>query len=243
MNFEGTNIPNIIHYCWFGRGPKDSVSRLCMKTWEKYASKAQIIEWNEDNVEIEKMPLYVREAYREKKYAFVSDYVRLLKMYEMGGVYLDTDMEICKEFESNFGKFNTVLCFFENMPMTAFFASVPGNPVIKRILEHYNERKFVTEDGTYDMLPIDYPFFEYFEKEGLKGNGEYQVFGDRVACYPNCFFCGIDTDKWRVKYSKETCMVHHVVGSWIDKKKSIKKEVKTLLQKVLGIHRYCKIFG
>ena len=95
-------IPKVIHYCWFGGNPKPKLAEKCIKSWKKYCPDYEIIEWNEDNFDISAAPLYVRQAYEAKKWAFVTDYVRLEVVYNHGGVYLDTDVELLKSLDSLF---------------------------------------------------------------------------------------------------------------------------------------------
>ena len=92
------SIPKIIHYCWFGGGAISPENRKCMESWEKYCPDYKIIEWNEQNFDISKNR-YVQQAYEAKKYAFVSDYARLAVVYEYGGVYLDTDVELVRPLD------------------------------------------------------------------------------------------------------------------------------------------------
>ena len=85
------SIPKIIHYCWFGGGTISPENRKCMESWKKYCPDYKIIEWNEQNFEISQNR-YAQQAYAAKRYALVSDYVRLAVLYEYGGIYLDTDV-------------------------------------------------------------------------------------------------------------------------------------------------------
>lgn len=91
-------IPKIIHYCWFGRGKMPKLALKCLKSWNKYCSDYKVICWNEDNFDINSNQ-YVKEAYESRKYAFVSDYVRLYALYNYGGVYMDTDVEVIKNID------------------------------------------------------------------------------------------------------------------------------------------------
>ena len=93
-------IPKIIHYCWFGYGPKPKLAEKCIRSWKKYCPDYQIIEWNENNFDISACPLYVRQAYEARKWAFVTDYVRLKVIYENGGIYMDTDVELKKNLDN-----------------------------------------------------------------------------------------------------------------------------------------------
>ena len=92
-------IPKTIHYVWFGRNPKPDLAVKCINSWKKYCPDYEIIEWNEDNFNLDEAPLYVRQAYEAKKWAFVSDYVRLWAMTEFGGIYMDTDVEVLKPLD------------------------------------------------------------------------------------------------------------------------------------------------
>ena len=90
-------IPKTLHYCWFGRNPKPELAVKCIDSWKRFCPDYEIVEWNEDNFDIDACPLYVRQAYAAKKWAFVTDYVRLKLIYEHGGIYMDTDVELKKK--------------------------------------------------------------------------------------------------------------------------------------------------
>lgn len=96
-------IPKVIHYCWFGCKPLPEDVKRYIKTWKKYCPDYEIKEWNESNFDV-KQNQYCREAYEAKKWAFVSDYVRLKVLYDYGGVYMDTDVEVCKPLDHSLGK-------------------------------------------------------------------------------------------------------------------------------------------
>ncbi|MEI3219550.1 MAG: glycosyltransferase [Lachnoclostridium sp.] len=91
-------IPKVIHYCWFGRGKMPELANKCIESWKKYCPDYEIIEWNEDNFDINCCP-YVKEAYESKRFAFVTDYVRLYAMYTQGGIYMDTDVEVLRNLD------------------------------------------------------------------------------------------------------------------------------------------------
>ena len=88
-------IPHIIHYCWFGRNPKSELVLNCIESWKKYLPGYEIREWNEDNYDVTQVN-FVKEAYENQKWAFVSDYVRFDVLYQFGGIYFDTDVELLK---------------------------------------------------------------------------------------------------------------------------------------------------
>ena len=92
-------IPKMIHYCWFGGNPLPESTKKYIRTWKQFLPDYKITEWNETNFDIQSAPAYVREAYEAKKYAFVSDYVRVQKLLQYGGIYFDTDVEVVRPFE------------------------------------------------------------------------------------------------------------------------------------------------
>lgn len=91
-------IPRKIHYCWFGRGEKPRLAQKCIASWKKYCPDYEIIEWNEDNFDVNRNA-YTQMCYKEKKYAFLTDYLRLLIVEEHGGIYFDTDVEAVRSFD------------------------------------------------------------------------------------------------------------------------------------------------
>lgn len=131
-------IPKTIHYCWFGRNPKPALAQKCLQSWKKHCPDYTIMEWNEDNYDISSAPLYVRQAYGAKKWAFVTDYVRLHVVHDHGGIYMDTDVELKKnpdallEHSAYFG--------FEDgqyVNTGLGFGAVPGHPILKEIMYDY----------------------------------------------------------------------------------------------------------
>lgn len=141
-------IPKKIHYCWFGMGPKPPVFEKCYQSWKKYAPDYEIIEWNEDNFDISRFP-FAQQAYDSKKYAFVSDIARLSVIYDHGGVYLDTDVELLAPLDVFLN--NECFFFFQNVLNVATglgFGSVAGHGALAHLLEDYADRSFSLEHMT-----------------------------------------------------------------------------------------------
>lgn len=144
-------IPKIIHYVWFGRGEMSDRAKHCIESWKKYLPDYEIKEWNEDNFDIN-FNEWTKHAYENKKWAFVSDVARLYALYTEGGIYMDTDVEVYKpldEFlnDEGFTGFEDV-----NYPSTATLGSEKGNPVIKKMLDWYNEHDFIFYDDWRDYI-------------------------------------------------------------------------------------------
>lgn len=131
-------IPKIIHYCWFGKNPKSPLILKCIESWKRVMSDYEIIEWNENNFDINSHP-YTKEAYKNKKWAFVSDYARLKILEEFGGIYFDTDMYILKDISPLLENHVCVVCKEDdNYINAAMFASAPNSIYVKDLLKTYD---------------------------------------------------------------------------------------------------------
>ncbi len=128
-------IPKVIHYFWFGQSPKPSIERKCIESWKKFCPDYEIIEWNEDNFSLEDAPLYIRQAYENKKWAFISDYGKIKILYEQGGIYFDTDIELLTSID-HLLKYKSVISFLaENLLTNAFYLSEPNMPLNKELMD------------------------------------------------------------------------------------------------------------
>ena len=144
-------IPKKIHYVWLGKGEKNDRIKHCIESWKKYLPNYEIIEWNEDNFDIEYND-FTKKAYENKKWAFVSDVVRLYALYKEGGIYMDTDVEVYKPLDEflNEEGFSGFEC--KHYPVTATLGAVKGNPVIKLMLDYYNAIDFKMYDNWQDYI-------------------------------------------------------------------------------------------
>lgn len=207
-------IPKIIHYCWFGRGQKSELILRCIESWKKYCPDYEIIEWNEDNFDVN-MTLYTSQAYETKKWAFVSDYARLYALYNMGGIYLDIDMELLKPFDE----------FLNNQGLLAFEANdyvclgiigaVKQHPFIKQLMDDYREASFCREDGELDMQTNVQRMRKYLLEGGLINNGKKQTVCG-VTIYPQKYFFPYNFGMAWGKTPRTAYAVHHALGSWKD---------------------------
>ena len=130
-------IPKIIHYCWFGKKKKDQLILKCLQSWKKNLPNYEIREWNEENFPVDSFE-FTRWAYQKKKWAFVADYVRLFVLYEHGGIYLDTDMLVLKDF-SDFLHYDLVLGKEDERYLSAgMIASEKKHPYLKNLIIYYD---------------------------------------------------------------------------------------------------------
>lgn len=205
-------IPKIIHYCWFGRGDKLALTNKCIKSWEQFMPEYKIIEWNEENFDVNSCN-FTKEAYEQKKWAFVSDYARFYILKEYGGIYFDTDLEVLKPFEPLI--YNDVFFGFESKEFlsTAAIAACPGAKIIKDMVDYYNKLHFKNPDGTLQMLPNPYLVTECVEKYGLKRNGKKQIINN-IAIYPQIYFSPNTFGLVWNKVPKNSYALHHFNQSW-----------------------------
>ncbi|WP_289197957.1 glycosyltransferase [Bacteroides acidifaciens] len=228
-------IPKIVHYCWFGKGQKPDSVETYIASWRKYLPDYEIKEWNEDNFNIA-TNIYVKEAYESRKFAFVTDYVRLYALYTEGGVYMDTDVEVT----ASYNKFLHHHAFsgFEtdgNVP-TGMMAAEKGSIWAKELLEGYNQRHFILEDGTMDMTTNTKVITKYMLGKGLVLNNKYQDFPNLCTMYPADYFCPKDHRTGLIAPTKNTVCIHHFAGSWLNKswKATWKHNLKIHIAKLIG---------
>ena len=167
-------IPKIIHYCWFGRNPLPELAQKCIASWKKYCPDYQIIEWNEDNFDIN-CNAYVKEAYEAKKWAFVSDVARLYALVEMGGIYMDTDVEVLKPLDSLL-KYEAVSGFeSETAIPTGLMAACKGQKLFVELLHEYDTIHFKRSDGSLDLTTNVTRITNTCLKYGFKANNSLQT--------------------------------------------------------------------
>lgn len=232
-------IPKKIHYCWFGRGKMSPLAKQCIKSWKKYLPDYEIKEWNEDNFDLDLYP-YTREAYDNKKYAFVTDVVRLYALYHEGGIYMDTDVEVIKSLDKFLG--HTAFSGFEddvNIP-TGIMASEKGGKWAKENLDYYINKHFLLDDGTLDFTTNVTTLTNYMLQFGLQQNNTYQDFPDLITFYPKDYFCPKSHITRKISLTSNTHTIHHFDGSWMQKNSRLIWTEKILGPKVTEIIR--KIF-
>lgn len=241
---ENRKIPHIIHFCWFGGNEKPDNIKRFIEGWKRILPHYEFMEWNESNFSVQEAPVYVREAYEVGKYAFVSDYARIKALKEYGGVYLDTDIEIVRSFDEVLEGREMVLCFESDKSLeTAFIACCKGNEHIGGFCETYAARRFIMEDGSYDMSVINEHFSRYMEKVGVVLTDESlrTIETGKIAIYPREYFAAFDIGNWHICPTEKTYTIHHMNSSWSSKKKKVYFGVIHFLQKILGYKGYDKL--
>lgn len=207
------SIPKILHYCWFGGKPKPPLAEKCIRSWRKFCPDFEIREWNESNFDLEQVPAYVRQAYEAGRWAFVTDYVRLRALTEVGGVYLDTDVEIVRPLDP-FLK-HEAFAGFEHLErvQTGVLACRNGFPLFQEFLAYYDTAVFRRPDGSMDTTTNVGILTGICRKKGLVFNDTFQVV-DGLAVYPREVFCPVDYDTMKLKKTRKTVTIHWFSGSW-----------------------------
>ncbi len=201
-------IPKKIHYFWFGNNPKNELQKKCIESWKKYAPDFEIIEWNENNCDINECT-YVKEAYEEKKWAFVADYFRIKRIYEYGGIYLDTDVEFLTDI--SILRLNTVFFAFETKTgiNAAIFGAQEKNNLIYKWFFTYKGDHLKREDGTLNTSNTIVVRLTKLLTEGYNVilNGQEQVLKGDIKIYPpNVLTLNM--------YDGKCITQHHYEASW-----------------------------
>ncbi len=221
-------IPKIIHYCWFGRGEMPELAQKCIESWHKFMPDYEYKLWNEDNFDVNSAP-YTKEAYEAKKYAFVSDYVRLYALFTEGGVYMDVDFEVYKPFDDLLPL--DAFAGFEGskyLPlMMGVCASKSYGQWVKEQLDYYQNRHFIKSDGTLDLTTNVSFITAKMCENGFVQNGKEQDYKD-LHVFPVEYFSPRRTTGEYFRTENTYCD-HKGLGSWTETQKGWKRWVLKLL--------------
>lgn len=233
MSEGNLKIPKIIHYCWFGGKEKPPIVQKCINSWKNNLIEYELKEWNESSFDINSNS-YVKEAYAAKKFAFVSDYVRLYALYNFGGIYLDTDVEVFKPFDDllhhdSFWGFEQ-----ENYIATSTIGARKRNKLIELFLNSYEGKNFLKEDGSFDQLTNVAIVTDILEGMGLKLNGEHQEIDKIGTFYPQTYFSPYDYINIRKFITENTYTIHYFYKSWLPPLTRAKSFSKFLASKLIG---------
>lgn len=209
-------IPKKIHYCWFSHNPMPDYLKKCIDSWHKYCPDYEIICWDEDNYDVRKN-LYMKQAYEAKKWGFVPDIARLDILYEHGGIYLDTDVELIRNLDDLL--YQPAFAGVEkwgNINMGGCSGAMPHHPVIRRLLDYRIDEKFCMEDGSLNLTTCGYYETKPLIDLGMKPDNTMQRLND-FTVYPSDFFHPYDYMSGETHKTENTYSVHHFNGGWLDK--------------------------
>lgn len=234
--FKENTIPKIIHYCWFGEKKKSKLIKKCISSWKKYNPEYTIVEWNEKNINLS-CNAYIKEAYENKKWAFVADYVRLYVVYNKGGIYLDTDVELIKGLDD----FLSYDAFFSverngNINTGLGFGAKIGNKTVKKLMDSYENIHFCNkETGKLDFTPCTHRNTETIES--MYGNIKDKInsrLNDNVIILDSDFFCPYNQKTGEMNKTSNTVGIHWYSASWRSKSINYREKFLRPFKRIIG---------
>lgn len=219
-------IPKTIHYCWFGNNPLSEMAVKCIESWKKYLPDYEIKEWNESNFDVDCCD-YVREAYKAQKWAFVSDYARFWILYQYGGIYFDTDVELIKPIDDLIEKGSFMGCEPTNSPKDTYMgdiksekvvnaglglAAAPGLALYREILDDYEQDHFIMPEKGGPKTVVTRTT-EHLVNHGLSNAKTIQCI-DGIYIYPPEYFCPLNFYTGCLEITSNTRSIHLYTASW-----------------------------
>ena len=223
-------IPKIIHYCWFGGNPKPKLAEKCIASWKKYCPDWQIIEWNESNFDVNQNG-YTKMCIEQRKYAFLSDYVRLKVVAEHGGVYFDTDVELLRRIDdllANEAFFGFEVPEFVNSGQG--FGSVAHGTAIEAMLREYD---FLL-DGTQGIRGCPELNTSALEKLGLVKDGSLQTVAGALIL-PIEYLNPLESATGRLRKTHNTYSVHWYHASWMTWRQKLRSAITRPIHRIFGV--------
>lgn len=232
-------IPKKIHYCWFGRNPLPASAVKCIQSWKKFFPDYEIVEWNEDNYDVNKVK-YTREAYAARKYAFVSDYARFDILYQYGGIYFDTDVEVIKSFEDILIMDSFMGCETDGDNSSNILvnpglglAAPSGLSFYREVLDYYNTQSFLNKDGSLNTMTVVTRTTELLKQHGLTSTvGVQRIEG--INIYPKEYFNPRNNNTGVLEKTDNTHSIHWYAQSWDTPYERIKSKITRPIHRVFG---------
>lgn len=233
VNRINAQIPKVVHYCWFGGNPLGEAERKCIDSWKRYLPGYEIVQWDEHNFDIQRCR-YVAQAYEARKWAFVSDYARFSILYEHGGLYFDTDVELIRSIDDIVAK--GPFMGFERDPAPGEktmgpavapglgLAANPGLGLYRLILDSYEKSDFIKRDGSLDLTTVVSRTTEILRQRGLTDIPGIQHV-DGVDIYPKDYFNPKDYLTGKIEITDNTRSIHHFGMSWLSEGKQYTRKL------------------
>lgn len=224
-----TEIPKIIHYCWFGRNPLPEMAIKCIESWRRYLPDYQIKEWNEDNFDIGMVP-YIEEAYHCRKFAFVSDFARFWILYNYGGIYFDVDVEVIRPMDDIIAKGpfmgleqlagDATYRGCRALPAAGLgFAAYPKFEPLKSILSYYDNRHFISLRGKLEYKTVVLIVTDILLDRGgiIEHDKVSTLMG--INLYPEEYFNPKSLQTGKITITDNTRSIHHFAGTWVERRR------------------------
>ncbi len=232
------SIPKVIHYCWFGKGKMPRLAEKCIESWKKYCPEYKIVCINEENFDISQNK-YATEAYEAGKWAFVSDYARLKVLYDEGGIYLDTDVELIKPLDNLIEEMGYMGYDDNGIISTGLgFACEKGNELVGALLADYDDISFTLPDGAYDLTPCPDRNIKTMERLGMDITVKNQIFMG-IHMLPEDYLCPMKYYTGKKIITQNTYSIHHFCASWTSP--TAKRTI--FIKRIIGVKLYDKLYG
>lgn len=210
------SIPKVIHYCWFGRGEMPERDRKCIESWKKYCPDYEIIQWNEDNYDITKVQ-YMKDAYSLGRWGFVPDYARMDIVYNHGGIYLDTDVELIRPLDSllSYEAFMGLEADTNYIALGLGFGAEKGCQLLRELCEYYKTLSFIDSGGEPNLTPAPKITTDYLSQRINtfdKASAMKKI--DNVMILPPEYLCPMGYLSSKCKITEKTISIHHYHASW-----------------------------
>lgn len=232
-------IPKKIHYCWFGGNSLPTSAKKCINSWKKFFPDYEIIQWNELNYDVKKIP-YIAEAYESKKYAFVSDYARFDILYNEGGLYFDTDVEVVESFDDILSNGSFMGCEIDpshsrNIKVNPGLGlgAEPGLEIYKRIIDFYNTQSFLNSDGTHNQETVVDKTTKILLENGLNNISGIQKIGN-ITIYPKEYFNPLNNNTGKLDKTKNTHSIHWYDMSWMSASEQRRSKFTRIAHRLFG---------
>ena len=242
------SIPKTIHYCWLSDDPMPEKLARCVASWREHCPDYEIINWNFERLG-DVCPPWVYQAFEAKKYAFAADWIRAYVMYNFGGIYLDSDVEILKPLDPLLD--HRYVFGYEYMPTPSMEAAVlfaePRLPFFKHLLAYYDGREFIKPDGTLDTYPLPQIIGDICRREGFRfvSVGSPEEIDDRcpdsdLQMVPCEYLSPKNHTDYRIYATPRSFTIHHFAGTWLPPRKKAWRAFKENNQWLMRIARFVK---
>ena len=225
-------IPKIIHYCWLSNDEYPEKIQYCINSWKKVLPDYEIMLWDLKRFDIESSE-WCKQAFEVKKYAFAADYIRCFALYNYGGIYLDSDVEVLKSFDNLLSLPYFIGFDHSNQFEPAIMGYEPYNQVLKEMLVYYKDKSFINKDGTYNVRPLPYVMEEVVKNHhkiiSIENISDF-IKDSKVFCiFPYEYFSPKRQDNLKIEKNKKTYSIHHFNASWYSPKQRLFKSVSKIL--------------
>lgn len=241
---ENRKIPKIIHFCWLSGDPYPESIKNCLDSWKENLPDYEFKLWSKDTFDINSVQ-WVKEAFECKKYAFAADYIRFWALYNYGGIYLDSDIEVVKDYDRFLNHHSFMGYEYLGIPEAATIGAEPGMPWIKECLDYYEGKSFFNEDGSIRIDAVPYlirlVLKEHYNHD-FRENGNVQDYGDLVM-YPYQYFSPKNYYTDAIESNEFTVSIHRFASAWGPKvKRRWVMRLHIVLISILGKMKHDRIY-